>query len=73
VKAYAPTVKRVVITSSFAAIINASKGDAYDHEYSEEDWNPITEEEAVKNPTNGYRGMLRTKNTYTLEETEGLV
>jgi nucleoside-diphosphate-sugar epimerase len=45
----------VVITSSFASIINATKGNSYDHTYSEEDWNPITEEEALANPSNGYR------------------
>jgi len=55
VKAHAPSVKRVVITSSFAAILDASKGTNYDHTYSEEDWNPITEEEADKSPANGYR------------------
>ena len=53
IKKSAPTVKRVVITSSFAALVdpNAPKG----HVYSEKDWNPITEEEAIQNPMNGYR------------------
>ncbi|MCJ1285583.1 methylglyoxal reductase (NADPH-dependent) gre2 [Xylographa opegraphella] len=53
IKKSAPTVKRVVITSSFAAMVdpNAPKG----HVYSEKDWNPITEEEAIQNPMNGYR------------------
>jgi len=55
VKAYAPTVKRVVITSSFASIINPYKEVSWDHVYSEEDWNPISEEDAVTNPSNGYR------------------
>lgn len=40
IKANAPSVKRVVITSSFASIIDGSKGNGYDHVYSEEDWNP---------------------------------
>ena len=54
IKKSAPTVKRVVITSSFAAIVAPSvpKG----HRYSEQDWNPITEEEAIQNPMNAYRG-----------------
>ena len=53
IKKSAPTVKRVVITSSFAAIVdpNAEPG----HTYSEKDFNPITEEEALQNPSNGYR------------------
>nr|KAK5442247.1 Glycine-rich RNA-binding protein 2, mitochondrial [Exophiala xenobiotica] len=52
VKKSAPSVKRVVITSSFASIINAN---SHPKTYSEEHWNPITEEEAVQNPGNAYR------------------
>ena len=44
IKAYAPTVKRVVITSSFASIVNADK---HPPVYSEKDWNPVTWEEAM--------------------------
>ena len=55
IKAHAPSVKRVVITSSFAAIINPHKGLWPGHTYSESDWNPLTQEEAVQNPSNGYR------------------
>ncbi|OCK82210.1 NAD(P)-binding protein [Lepidopterella palustris CBS 459.81] len=55
IKKSAPTVKRVVITSSFAAIINLTKGTWPEHTYSEADWNPITLEEAIVNPINGYR------------------
>lgn len=51
----APTVKRVVITSSFASIINADKGSWPDHTYSESDWNPITQEQAVEDAAKGYR------------------
>jgi nucleoside-diphosphate-sugar epimerase len=54
IKAYAPTVKRVAITSSFASILNKN------HEpgkvYSEADWNPVTWDEATQNPADGYRG-----------------
>ena len=43
-----PHVKRVVITSSFASIIDMSKGPWPEHTYSEADWNPVTYEEAKK-------------------------
>jgi len=53
IKAYAPTVKRVAITSSFASIINTAE---HPKVYSEKIWNPITWEEALQNPANAYRG-----------------
>jgi len=55
IKKSAPSVKRVVITSSFASIVDGSKGSRPEHTYSEADWNPITKESAVENPSNGYR------------------
>jgi nucleoside-diphosphate-sugar epimerase len=55
IKKNAPSVKQVVITSSFAAIVNPSKGFWPGHSYSEDDWNPITVEEAHENPMTGYR------------------
>jgi nucleoside-diphosphate-sugar epimerase len=55
IKKNAPTVKQVVITSSFAAIVNPSKGFWPGHVYSEEDWNPITQQEALADPVAGYR------------------
>jgi nucleoside-diphosphate-sugar epimerase len=53
IKANAPSVKRVAITSSFAAIVNA-----HNHKkvYNEDVWNPVTMEEAMKDPTTAYRG-----------------
>jgi len=51
IQAFAPTVKRVVITSSFAAIVNGKQHPAV---YSEELWNPITMEEAMQ-PAGTYR------------------
>ncbi|KAJ5727632.1 NAD(P)-binding protein [Penicillium malachiteum] len=54
VQQYAPSVKRVIVTSSFAAINNIytqGKGKIY----SEADWCPITEEQANDNPANAYR------------------
>ncbi|KAH8820444.1 putative NADPH-dependent methylglyoxal reductase GRP2 [Xylogone sp. PMI_703] len=55
IKQYAPTVKHVVITSSFAAILDPFKGPIYDHTYTENDWNPITLEQASQNPPSAYR------------------
>lgn len=46
IKSFAPTVKRVVITSSFAAMLHADKHPWPEHTYSEADWNPITREES---------------------------
>ncbi|KAL2833330.1 hypothetical protein BDW59DRAFT_156832 [Aspergillus cavernicola] len=53
IKAHAPSVKRVVITSSFAAIVNtASPPKVYD----ETSWNPVTWDEAVADRSLAYRG-----------------
>ncbi|KAI0394858.1 hypothetical protein F5Y17DRAFT_425807 [Xylariaceae sp. FL0594] len=49
---HAPTVKRVVITSSSAAMLDQSQPTKV---YSEADWCPITEEQALAGPANGYR------------------
>ncbi|KAH8426572.1 SDR family oxidoreductase [Aspergillus melleus] len=43
---YAPEVRRIVITSSFAAMINLSKSSWPEHTYTEADWNPVTYEQA---------------------------
>ncbi|CAG8659256.1 9208_t:CDS:2, partial [Acaulospora colombiana] len=43
----APNVKRLVITSSFAAMIHADEGRWPGHDYSEKDWNPVTMEQAL--------------------------
>lgn len=51
IKKFAPSVKRVAVTSSFAAIVNPSN---HPKTYDENSWNPITEEEAVI-PANTYR------------------
>lgn len=51
IKAHAPSVKRVVITSSFAAIVN---GKQHPKLYSERDWNPVTWQEAMDH-SNVYR------------------
>jgi nucleoside-diphosphate-sugar epimerase len=49
----APSVKRVIITSSFASIIHPNK--VSNITFSEKDWNPVTEEEATKDPSTAYR------------------
>ncbi|KAI9793383.1 MAG: methylglyoxal reductase (NADPH-dependent) gre2 [Peltula sp. TS41687] len=55
VKAKVPSVKRVIITSSFAAITNPGrKWDGY--VYSEKDWNPITLEQALSKEWSPYQG-----------------
>lgn len=47
IKKYAPGVKRVIITSSFAAIINPSELANPDKVFSEKDWNPSTYEDGL--------------------------
>lgn len=47
IKKYAPTVKRVAITSSFAAMYNNANKPA-GSTYSENDWNPVTMETAFE-------------------------
>ncbi|KAL3444017.1 hypothetical protein BJX65DRAFT_320317 [Aspergillus insuetus] len=51
IKAHAPSVKRVVVTSSFASIINVK---AHEKVYSEKNWNPVTWEEGL-DPSQTYR------------------
>lgn len=53
IKANAPTVKRVAITSSFASIVNPHK---HPKVYSEEVWNPLDMEEALGSDAAAYRG-----------------
>ncbi|KAJ6112041.1 NAD(P)-binding protein [Penicillium sp. IBT 18751x] len=54
VKRYAPLVKRVVVTSSFAAINDVFTSSA-GKVYSEADWSPITKAQANESPANAYR------------------
>ena len=53
IKAFAPSVKRVVITSSFAAIVNLVEPPAV---YDESSWNPVTWDVAVADRAQTYRG-----------------
>lgn len=56
IKKYAPQVKKVVVTSSYAAISTASKERDPDHANNEDTWNEITWEEAKSDNISGYRG-----------------
>ncbi|KAE8154893.1 hypothetical protein BDV25DRAFT_135536 [Aspergillus avenaceus] len=47
IQKYAPQVRRVVETSSFAGMLDISKGNWPGHVYSEADWNPMTYAEAT--------------------------
>ncbi|KAG8852355.1 methylglyoxal reductase (NADPH-dependent) gre2 [Tulasnella sp. 330] len=51
---HAPSVKRVVITSSFASVVNSAKGNWPDHNYTDKDWNPITYEQGCEDGIKGY-------------------
>lgn len=42
IKDVAPSVKRVVITSSLASIQDLAKGNWPGHVYTEEEWNPVS-------------------------------
>ncbi|KAJ5728520.1 ketoreductase [Penicillium malachiteum] len=52
IKEKAPSVKRVVITSSFAAIVNP---DGHPDVYSEDSWNTVTYEEGIEDRGKTYR------------------
>ena len=45
--------KRVVITSSFASILDIDQGTRSGYTYTENDWNPVTYETASKQDTDG--------------------
>lgn len=51
----APSVKRVVITSSFAAIIDAAKASDPSANFNEKSWNPVTIDQIHENPGTAYR------------------
>lgn len=53
IKAYAPTVKRVVITSSFSAMFGLG---SHPKVYDETAWNPVTWDGAVNNRRLTYHG-----------------
>ncbi|KAK3314533.1 hypothetical protein B0H66DRAFT_315140 [Apodospora peruviana] len=51
----APTVKRVVITSSFAAILDEAKFTDPSTTFSETSWNPVTIDDIHRSPATAYR------------------
>ncbi|TGO09781.1 hypothetical protein BTUL_0154g00040 [Botrytis tulipae] len=53
IKHHAPSVKKVVITSSMAVVMNPFSAPA---KYTAEDWNPVTEEQALSNSGLAYLG-----------------
>ncbi|CCE78191.1 Piso0_000808 [Millerozyma farinosa CBS 7064] len=54
IKEHGPNVKKVVITSSFAAIKKNTGDDNPNLVLTEESWNDSTKEQAVKDPLSGY-------------------
>jgi nucleoside-diphosphate-sugar epimerase len=55
IKASAPGVKRVVITGSFASILDEDKLDDPRHVFTEDSWNPITFDDIEKSRPTTYR------------------
>lgn len=51
----APTVRRVVVTSSFAAILTEAKTNDPSTTYSESSWNPVTIDDIHNSPATAYR------------------
>ncbi|CAE6452307.1 unnamed protein product [Rhizoctonia solani] len=72
IKARAPSVKRVIITSSFVAIVDRSKGARPGYTYSEEDWSPVTREQGLTNTGLSYTAskILAEKAAWNFVETE---
>jgi nucleoside-diphosphate-sugar epimerase len=54
-------VKRVVITSSFATVVDLSKGPRPGYNYTEQDWNPATYETAASPDTDGVTAYWASK------------
>lgn len=57
-----PRIKRVVITSSFASVMNAERKAPPSFTYTEEDWNPLSYEESIDPKTSAvvaYRGSKK--------------
>ncbi|RLV95127.1 putative NADPH-dependent methylglyoxal reductase GRP2 [Spathaspora sp. JA1] len=59
IKQFAPQIKKVVVTSSAVAVFGF--GPFFDGEkvYNEDDWNPVTREQALSNPIFGYFGSKK--------------
>ncbi|CAD1811916.1 putative NADPH-dependent methylglyoxal reductase GRP2 [Candida parapsilosis] len=59
IKVYGKNVKRVVVTSSYAAITGFADSATPGKEVNEDSWNPITYEQALANPFTGYVGSKK--------------
>lgn len=55
----APTVRRVVVTSSFAAILDEARLEDPNTTFSEKTWNPVTLDDIHKNPATAYRASKK--------------
>ncbi|EFY93586.1 NAD dependent epimerase/dehydratase, putative [Metarhizium acridum CQMa 102] len=55
IKRSAPTVKRVVVTSSFAAVLDEKRLSDASHTFTEESWNPVGTQDLHSSPATAYR------------------
>jgi nucleoside-diphosphate-sugar epimerase len=53
IQAHAPNITRVLITSSFASIVDMDKNPRPGYTYTEKDWNPVTYSTAASPSTDG--------------------
>jgi nucleoside-diphosphate-sugar epimerase len=74
IQKHGTTAKRLVVTSSFAAILDLSKGNRPGYTYTEKDWNPATYEEALKSDNGAFvycaSKKLAEKTAYDFVESE---
>ncbi|KAG8898876.1 methylglyoxal reductase (NADPH-dependent) gre2, partial [Tulasnella sp. 403] len=69
IKSYGLTVKRVVITSSFVAMVDQKQHPRPGYVYTEGDWNPTTYEEGPEHPMNGYfASMTLTEQAFCIKK-----
>jgi nucleoside-diphosphate-sugar epimerase len=61
IQQHAPNIKRVVITSSFASIVDMDKNPRPGYTYTEKDWNPVTYATAANPSTPGVIAYLASK------------
>ncbi|CAI5757705.1 unnamed protein product [Candida verbasci] len=59
IKTYGKNIKRVVVTSSFAAVGRWGKYADPEATLTEKDWNPQTWEDSLENPLSGYLGSKK--------------
>lgn len=55
----APSVRRVVVTSSFAAILDAAKLGDPSNTFTEASWNPVTIDDIYNDPATAYRASKK--------------